>query len=381
MIAPRYGEGSLADVLPSALAVLGVPDSPDPLGLRTRLDGIRRIAVLLVDGLGYHQLPQAALVGPTIADVLAGRLGTLTELTCGFPSTTPASLASLGTGVPPGAHGILGFFLRIPGTDRVLNHVDWADDPDPGRWQPVPTQFAKAAAAGVRVSVASRPEYAGTGLTRAVYDGAGYQRAADIGELAAQMLAGLADAPSLSYGYHPALDSTGHVFGLDSVQWRAAATEVDGLLARLVDGLPANAALLVTADHGQLDVPADRRFDIDADPRLAAGVTVVAGEPRVRYLHTRPGAAGDVIDAWRAVLGSDVAWVASRDEAVGTGLFGPVPPEHLDRLGDVIVTCHGPYAVLATKREKESIAKLVAFHGGNTAAEMAIPLIVVTGGH
>jgi hypothetical protein len=107
---------------------------------------------------------------------------------------------------------------------------------------------------------------------------------------------------------------------------------------------------------------------------------VVAGEPRARYLHTRPGAAGDVIDAWRAVLGSDVAWVASRDEAVGTGLFGPVPPEHLDRLGDVIVTCHHSYAVLATKREKESIAKLVAFHGGNTAAEMAIPLIVVTGG-
>src|SRR5207248_2386124 len=233
---------SLLDVLPSALSVLGVP-GPDPLGLRETLAGVRRIAVLLVDGLGYPLLPLAAPVAPTIADVLAGRLGTLTELSSGFPSTTPTSLVSLGTGALPGAHGILGFFLRVPGTDRVLNHVEWTDDPDPARWQPVPTQFTRAAAAGVTVTVSSRPEYAGSGLTNAAYRGAAYRRAADIGELAAQMLTGLADRPSLSYGYHPALDSTGHVYGVDSEQWRVAAVEVDALLSRLVAGLPPDAAL------------------------------------------------------------------------------------------------------------------------------------------
>src|SRR5205823_14686109 len=132
----------------------------------------------------------------------------------------------------------LGFFVNVPGTDRVLNHVEWTDDPDPARWQPVPTQFAKAAAAGVSVSVASRPEYAGSGLTNAAYRGATYRRAGDIGELAAQMLAGLAGARSLSYGYHPALDSTGHVYGVDSQQWRVAASEVDALFTRLQAGLP-----------------------------------------------------------------------------------------------------------------------------------------------
>jgi hypothetical protein len=373
------GMSSIADLLPSALAVLGVPDSPDRLGLRTRLDGVRRIAVLLVDGLGYHLLPTAAPVAPTIADVLAGRLGTLTELSSGFPSTTPTSLVSLGTGALPGAHGILGFFLHVPGTDRILNHVDWTDDPDPATWQPVPTQFARAAAAGVSVSVVSRPEYAGSGLTVAAYRGAPYRRAADIGELAAQVLGGLAEAPALSYGYHPALDSTGHVYGVDSEQWRVAATEVDALIGRIVAGLPADAALLVTADHGQINVPADHRYDIDADPRLAAGVRLVAGEPRVRYVDTVPGAAGDVIDAWREVLG-DHAWVVSRQEAIDTGWYGPVPPEHARRLGDVVAVCGDRYAILATRREKASIAKLIAFHGANTPAETAIPLIVVRGG-
>jgi hypothetical protein len=377
-VIPRYGAASLPDVLPSALAALGVPNCPDPLDLRTRLAGIRRIAVVLVDGLGLHLLPLAAPVAPTIADVLAGRLGTLMELTSAFPSTTPVSLVSLGTGATPGGHGQVGFFLNVPGTDRVLDPLSWRDDPDPARWQPVPTQFDRAAAAGVHTSVASRPEYAGSGLTVSAYRGARYRGAANLDELAAQVLAGLADAPALSYGYHPTLDSMGHLHGVDSAQWRAAAADIDALLARLVEGLPRDGALLVTADHGQLDVPADQRFDLDADPRLSAGVTVVAGEPRVRYLHTRPGAASDVIDAWCAVLG-DAAWVASREEAVATGWYGPVPPEHLARIGDVVVVCRDRYAVLATGREPDLIAKLIAFHGSTTPAEMAVPLIVVRG--
>jgi Type I phosphodiesterase / nucleotide pyrophosphatase len=374
---PRYGTGSLPDVLPSALAALGVPGS-DPLGLRERLDGVRRIAVLLVDGFGYHLLPLAAPVAPTIADVVAGRLGTLLELTSPFPSTTPTSLISFGTGVPPGQHGQLGFFLAIPGTGRVLDPLTWRDEPDPAQWQPVPTQFTRAAGYGVRTSVASRPEYAGSGLTVAAYRGARYRGAASLDELAAQVLAGLVEAPALSYGYHPTLDSAGHVHGVDSDRWRVAAAEVDRLLARLVERLPRDAALLVTADHGQLDVPADHRFDLAADPRLAAGIEVVAGEPRVRYLHTRPGAAPDVLAAWQAVLG-EAAWVASRQEAIDTGWYGPVAAEYAARLGDVVVVCRDRYAVLAPGYEPPTVGRLIAFHGSTTPVEMAIPLIVVRG--
>ncbi len=34
----------------------------------------------------------------------------------------------------------------------------------------------------------------------------------------------------------------------------------------------------------------------------ARGTGVVAGEPRMRYLHTHPSAAVDVADAWRELL-------------------------------------------------------------------------------
>ncbi|GIJ10102.1 alkaline phosphatase family protein [Micromonospora andamanensis] len=378
VVAPGYGGGSLADVLPSALAVLGVPGATDPLGLAAELSGVRRIAVLLVDGLGWYQIPTAAPYAPTLTGLTAasGR-----PLTSGFPSTTPTSLVTLGTGTAPGAHGVLGFTVRVPGTERVLNHIEWLDgDPDPLRWQPVPTQLERARAAGVAVTVVSRPEFGGTGLTLAANRGGDYRGAAGVDAVAATTLAALAAGagPTLVSAYHPDVDRHGHLSGVDSLPWRVAVTELDGLLARLVDGLPPDAALLVTADHGQLDIPDGDRFDLDTDPRLTDGVRVVAGEPRVRYLHVAPGATADVVAAWSAVLGT-AARVLTREEAVASGRFGPVPSDHLDRIGDVVVVCNDTYAVLASRSEPPMVSRLVAFHGADTATEMTIPLLVVRG--
>ncbi|MCZ7379332.1 alkaline phosphatase family protein [Micromonospora sp. WMMC250] len=377
VLGPDHGGGRLADVLPSALAVLGVPGSADPLGLVPALAGVRRVAVLLVDGLGWYQLPTAAPYAPT----LAGLAATVARpLIAGFPSTTPTSLVSLGTGVAPGAHGVLGFTVRVPGTDRVLTHTDWAADPSPLTWQPVTTQLERARAAGVAVTVVSRPEFGGSGLTVAANRGGDFRGAAGGEAVAAAMLAALASGggPTLVSGYHADLDRYGHVYGVDSEPWRVAATEVDTLLAQLVDGLPSDAALLVTADHGQLDVPAEHRFDLDTDPRLRAGLRLVAGEARVRYLHVEPGAVDDVLAAWSEVLG-DAARVRTRDEAVATGWFGSVPEEHLGRIGDVVVTCNDTYAVMASRTERPMASKLVAYHGSDTAAELTVPLLVVRG--
>jgi hypothetical protein len=376
-VRPNYGAGSLADIMPSALAAVGVP-GPDPLGLVAALGAPRRVAVLLVDGLGWHQLPVAAPHAPTLAQVAADPAAR--ELTAGFPSTTPTSLVTLGTGAVPGAHGVVGFFLNVPGTDRVLNHIRWDSDPDPREWQPVEPVYVRAEAAGVAASVVSRPEFEGSGLTVAAYRGAKFRGATGVDEVAAQMLAALAQTPrALVYGYHGDVDRTGHDFGIDSPQWREAVTGVDRLVRMLAEGLPSDAVLLVTADHGQLNIPADRRIDMAADPRLRAGVAVVAGEPRVRYLHTVPGAQADVLATWRTVLGP-AAWVGGREEAVAAGWFGTVTAEHARRIGDVVAICRDDWVVLATGLEPAPIARMVAFHGSHTAAEMAIPLLVVPGG-
>ena len=376
---PRYGAATLADVLPGAATAVGVGVrrgdlTADPLDLTGHLAGARRVAVLLIDGLGADLLRTHADLAPTLA-AMAQPVGTLSA-PC--PSTTPVSLATLGTGLPPGSHGILGFVTAVPGEDRALNHVQWGDDPDPDEWQAQPTVFEQAAAAGVPATAVGPYAYKGSGLTRAVYRGATYTGAVSHGDLTALVLRALAASPqALVYGYIPELDLTGHVRGIDSPSWRAQLTLIDRIVEQLVDGLPDDAALLVTADHGMLDVPLDTRFDLDAEPALADGVRLLTGEPRARYVHARPGARDDVLARWRELLG-DRAWVASRDDAVASGIFGPVDGAVAERIGDVVALARGSWALLTPEREPGP-SRLTAYHGSLTATELAIPLLAARG--
>jgi hypothetical protein len=385
LVVPRYGTSTLADVLPGAAAALGVPvgrrDLPvDPLGLTEVLGGPRRVAVLLIDGLGADLVRAHADLAPTLA-----ALGTpVGDLSAPCPSTTPVSLATLGTGLPPGSHGILGFVTLVPGEggatgeDRTLNHVQWADDPDPDVWQAQRTVFERAEAAGVPTTAVGPYAYAGSGLTRAVYRGAAYTGAVSHGDLCALVLGALAATPrALVYGYIPELDLTGHVRGVDSPSWRAQLTFVDRVVEELVAGLPDDAALLVTADHGMLDVPAGTRVDLDEEPDLTDGVRLLAGEPRARYVHTEPGAEDDVLHRWREVLGHR-AWVASREDAVASGIFGPVDDAVAARIGDVVALARGTWA-LTTPRLEPGPSRLAAYHGSLTATELAIPLLTARG--
>jgi Type I phosphodiesterase / nucleotide pyrophosphatase len=369
--------GSICDVLPAAAALLRVPGAVDRLALAESVGQVDRVAVVLVDGMGWHLLPELAGSAPLLGSVLAGGTGRLSQLTCTFPSTTPSSLVSLGTGAQPGEHGILGFTVNIPGTDRVLHHIQWRDDPPYAAWQPLPTWFERLQQCGVGARAVLPASFMGSGLTDAAYRGADFRLTHTTDDYALQLAGELQAAPGLVYGYTADLDTAAHVFGIGSPQWHEAAVRVDALLTRLVDALPPNAVLLVTADHGGLNVPPDARVDLDTDPRLGEGVRVVAGEPRVRYLHTEPGAAADVQATWSRVLDGR-AQVYSRAQAVATGMFGPVNPRHLPRIGDVVVICTGDAAVLATGHEPPETANLIGFHGAATPAEMAIPLIAVT---
>ncbi|MFD0684862.1 alkaline phosphatase family protein [Actinomadura fibrosa] len=360
---PRYGTGALADVPPSLLAALGVPGVENVLGLPP----VPRVAILIVDGLGWRQLRAHPDEAPYLNAMEGG------PVTAGFPATTVTSLGSLATGLPPGGHGLLGVQVRIPGTGRLLNCLRWKDDSvDPAEFQPAPTAYERAAADGVEVSYVALGHYRGSGLSRATTRGAEYRPAEGLGQLVGRTEEALrlGDRSYVTV-YHADLDSTGHRFGVGSADWRHHLRFVDVLAQEIAAVLPAGSALYVTADHGMVD-PSER-VDADTVPELRAGVALLGGDARCRYVYAEPGAHEDVLAAWRAVLG-DRAWVVGRDEAVDGGWFGPIGPEMRERVGDVIAVPHADIAITASEREPW-LALMVGMHGSLVPDEQLVPLL------
>ncbi|MGN6252609.1 MAG: alkaline phosphatase family protein [Marmoricola sp.] len=364
-VAPAWGR-SLADVLPAVAAGLGVDAGFEPSGFA--FPSAPAYVVLLVDGLGHELVAEH----PDDAPFLHALLGE--PATCGVPSTTATSLTSLGTALGAGAHGVVGFTSRVPGTDRLLNALFWDKQVDPVEWQPHPTAFARLERAGVQTTVVSKREFRDSGLTRASQRGASYVGADRVGERVVAVVEAAERQPSLTYAYEGDLDWTGHRYGVDSHQWRAQLSAVDLLAEQLRDELPDEVRLVVVADHGMVDAVDGSRLDVDTLPELRDGIALLGGEARFRHLYCHGGAVDDVVAAWRSTLDGR-AVVLPRDEAVDLGWFGPVGTSVRPRLGDVVVAATGTTALLSSADFPYEM-RLVGLHGSLTAREMHVPVLV-----
>ncbi|MEU8135009.1 alkaline phosphatase family protein [Streptodolium elevatio] len=370
---PRYGAGALSDLLPSVAASLGMPGERNVLGLRET----ERAVVFLVDGLGWELLKAHPDWAPYLTSLVPGAWGGRGEpLTAGFPATTATSLASFGTGLPPGAHGLLGYTVAIPGDARLMNQLRWDPYVPPREWQPHPPLMERAAAAGITVAQVSDPLFERTPLTQVALQGGtfvglqgGLPRMHGVVEQLSR------PGPVLVYTYVSDLDKAGHVHGVDSDAWRIELARVDGLVRALAEQLPPGTALYVTADHGMIDVPMADRIDVDTDPELSAGVALLGGEGRARHVYAVPGAASDVLAIWQDVL-ADSCWVLSRDQAVDAGWFGEVEDRVYHRIGDVVAAPWADVAIVATRREPNE-SRMVGLHGSMTAVEQLVPLLEV----
>jgi hypothetical protein len=370
-IVPSYGTATLADLSSSILASLDreTPESQNVLGLPPA----ERACLLIVDGLGWEQLRDHPAAAPFLSELARNSR----PITAGFPATTSTSLASLGTGSPPGQHGMVGYKVSVPGEDILLNALRWDSRVDPRQWQPLPTVYERATAAGIAAVHVARGSFRGRGLTIAALRGAELRPADSMGALAAQGAAALAEhGRAYVMVYHGDLDSTGHMFGVGSDSWYYQLAHVDKLAEQLASALPSQTCLYVTADHGMVDVGPDNRIDADETPELRDGLALLGGEPRARHVYARPGAAADVLATWREVLG-ERAWVLPRDEAIKEGWFGPVDGRMVDRIGDVVAAATDGFAVVASKAEPAESA-LFAMHGSLTSAEQFVPALSFT---
>lgn len=360
-IIPDYGGANVRGIVPALLGPsswrTGLPDwMPESVASSSA------VVLFVLDGLGWDQLQQHRHLMPTVAAMAGGPIHSVA------PTTTATALTSITTGLTPAEHGLVGYRMMLGGD--VMNVLRWqigdqavrrSHPPrdvqpfDPFLGQTVPV-----------ISIAELQESAFSEAHLRGCDPVGWRAASSI---AVQARLEIEAGERFVYCYYGGIDKIAHERGFGPF-YDAELRAADRLVADLLEALPPATTLLVTADHGQVDV-GDRL--VTPSSELLAGVTVQSGEGRFRWLHTARGATADVADIACAEVG-DVAWVVTKEQALDEHWFGPaMAPSVRSRLGDVALVAHQP--VSFDDPEDSGPFALVCRHGSLTSAEVNVPLV------
>ena len=368
--ARQFSALRLADVLTSSLDA--VCARPNPLGL----PAVRKAVVILADGLGVSSIRARA----GHARFLASRLNKSNIIDGVFPATTVAGIATLTTGVEPGQHGLVGYQVLDAARDRVVNQLTgWDEGMRPATWQRARTVFDRAADDNVPSFAIGAKKFLDSGFTQAVLRGAQYVPAETVADRFAAARSILNENPTaLIYLYVAELDVVAHAHGWESDRWLAALENLDSEVTRFAATLRSDEGLLLTADHGVIDVPSTKHVLFDTEPVLVTGVRHVAGDPRCVQLYLEPKQsvvdADSLAGAWRQSQG-DRAWVYTRAEAVAAGLYGRVADEVLPRIGDVLIAARKGIAYYDSRTVNQKARGMIGQHGSLTDEEVRVPLI------
>jgi hypothetical protein len=360
-VLPAHGGACIDGIIPALLgrsAGRSLPGwFPEPVARA------ERTVVLVLDGLGWEQLRDRAALAPNLSAMVGGRITSVA------PTTTATALTSLTTGTPPGRHGMVGYRVHV-GEGAVLNTLRWTTAAGDARDVVPPEQFQPLAPFDGRpVPAVIRAEFLSTAFTAACLRSARLHGWRVPSTLVVEVKRLLGEGAELVYCYYDGVDRVSHEFGLDE-HYEAELGATDRLVGDLIERLPPGSALLVTADHGQVDVG---QATTAIAPDLMADAVLLSGEGRFRWIHVVPGALDGVLGRARERYG-DRAWVHTRDELVAAGWFGPeVTPAAAARFGDVALIPFTDTAFLDPADVGE--VTLVSRHGSLTSAEMWVPLL------
>lgn len=356
---PAYDGACITNVVPALLH----PEDVAPTWLPSVAAGAERVVLLVIDGLGWTQLGARREIAPVLSGLEGGPITTVA------PSTTATALTSISTGLPPGEHGVMGYRIAVHG--EVLNVLRWTTASGDARQTIPPTKLqVQPAFGGQRPPVVTRTEFARSGFTMAHLDETRFTGYRTLGTLTSEVVRVARSGEPFVYAYYEGLDKVSHEYGLGAV-YDEELRWIDHLVATLLDRLPSGTVLVVTADHGQVEVPQEHVLELPGE--LQALVASQSGEGRFRWLHARGGRSGALLDAARDLMGEH-AWVRSRDEAIAECWYGPrVTDAAAGRLGDVLLAAKGTVAFFDPLDTGPYV--LVGRHGSLTEDEMLVPLV------
>ena len=355
-VVPDYGGACLTNIF----STIASRRETLPAWAPRELADATQVVLLVLDGLGWTQLQARPSVAPTLSAMTGG------PITSVAPTTTSAALTSISVGCPPGEHGIVGYKISLP-DQGVLNVLRWRLSEDGAAADPMVVQRLTPFG-GRSVPVVTKSFFAGTGFTTAHLRGARLVGWSQPSAIAPEVKRLLNAGEEIVYAYYDGVDHAAHAHGLGEL-YDAELAWTDRIVADIIAGLPPGAALVVTADHGQVHVGDNVR---ELHPEVLDACSHRSGESRFLWLHAR-GDADELLSAARDLY-RDVAWVLSRSEVIGAGWLGAVTPEIEHRLGEVAIVAHATFGFIDRAEPHEAL--LVGRHGSLTADEMYVPFVM-----
>jgi hypothetical protein len=379
MVRPDYAGGGFANLIASIVEACGGAPRHAPLSAlpAAELAQASNVLLLIIDGLGDNYLRREGTGGA----LLSRRRGAITSV---FPSTTASAITTSYTGWTPLEHGLTGWFTLFGEAGCVGAPLPFQrrGEKSPLGVPPASVYRAGSLFDGLRhrgIVVSHRS------IVDSTYNlhhcGRAERRAYDKLEgMVEQTVSALKSGPGpkFVYAYWPEFDALSHRFGNGSAPTRAHFRAVDAAFGELMDRLAGTDTLVVaTADHGFIDsVGADALEFADA-PGLSALLRYpLCGESRLAFCHVQQGREREFMQRAGDWLG-ERAQVRPSVELAEEGWFGggDAHPRFAERIGDVALVMHGR-ATVKDWTPGEPRHRHVGHHGGASADEMMIPLIV-----
>lgn len=356
---PTYDGACTANVVPELVKQL--VGRPIADWMPSAITEAEQIVLLVLDGLGWLQFEEKRHLAPTLGGFDGG------PITAVAPTTTATGLTSIVTGRTPAVHGVVGYRLAVE--DDVLNILKWTTSKGDARESIRPTDFqVHPAFAANEVPVVIRNHFVGSGFSSMHLQGVRYVPYAVPSSLPVEVWRLAKAGEKLIYAYYGGIDAVAHQNGLGE-HYDAELYTVERMIRDLVAGLPEGTALVITSDHGQVQVGGRHlRLDDDVRALTARG----SGEGRFRWLHANddPAALRDLCKERY----SDLAWVVTRDEMSEQGWFGgPIDERVAARLGDVALVASAAVAFRDPDHDGEN--QMQCRHGSMTEAEVMVPLL------
>ena len=335
---------------------------------RLRLPRVRHSLVILVDGLGLENLSD----NKAYARFLNSKLDS--SLRCEFPSTTATSLTGLATGVRSGQHGVIGYsvYSRELGLQRNLL-TGWANRAEA-------RDFKKKADlstnSSVTTSVIGPGQYAETGFTELTMSGARYLDAESLSERFDLALAiSRQTSQSVTYLYVPELDQLAHRFGVQSSTWLEALEGLDSEISKFAAKLGNDTGVLLTADHGVLDIAHENHVYLDEFDWFVDSVASSAGDPRCNFIYLRSGMDAEFVFKLLSSQFGSLAYVCTHRNLEESGWVIRGDGTIDDYVPDLYLIWQKDYVGYDRRSAKPQHLKLIGQHGGITDRETRVPLV------